>query len=83
MTLNSSRSDPSAPWGPWQFPIDWALVKGGVNVKTGVFVMSTETATFTITGLTQVQNGFESFGTPCHEHELGLRCSAFEATVCM
>ena len=49
-----SWADPAQPWGPWQFPIDWALVKDGANVKTGVFVMSTETASFDITGVTQV-----------------------------
>ena len=27
--------DPSTPWGPWEFPIDWALQAKGVVIKSG------------------------------------------------
>ncbi len=31
---------------PWVFPVDWALVKNGRNVKEGIFIMDQDKAFF-------------------------------------
>ncbi len=33
---------------PWVFPVDWALVKNGRNVKKGIFIMDQDKATLTV-----------------------------------
>ncbi|TYZ66967.1 hypothetical protein PybrP1_001777 [[Pythium] brassicae (nom. inval.)] len=37
--------------GPWEIPIDWALVKDGAVVKEGLFTFSTKDATLVVPGV--------------------------------
>jgi len=71
-----SPEEKGGPWdfgadfkAPWTFPVEWALVKDGKNVKAGTRIMAKASETFEITGVAakpdflSFARGFSYFGT--------------------
>ncbi|CEG48934.1 metalloprotease family [Plasmopara halstedii] len=60
MTQTGFEDMPSENNGPWEIPIDWSLVKNGLPLKSGVFLLKTKDAKLTVSEV-QEEPDFLSF----------------------
>lgn len=60
MSQTGFEDKPADNNGPWEIPVDWALVKDGAVIKEGVFIFDTKDATMTVSGV-DVEPDFLSF----------------------